>query len=199
MSKKHSPHHKPHGARPVAKRAAPKWLSPAVVYGVPVVAALFVHLAALGAFFTLDDLILLERASGIAPFPVTLWRWLSGQAYFRLLWPVFGAEPFGWHVIGLLLHGLATGLVAWWARRLGANRTTAVLAALLFGTSARARMVVWPVTGIGDALAAVFTLLVLATLARVATRPRPGATAWHAAALPEIGRASCRERVYGLV
>ena len=183
MSKKQSPHHKPHGARAVAKRAAPKWLAPAVVYGVPVVAALWVHLGALGAFFTLDDLILLERASGIAPFPGTLWRWLSGQAYFKVLWPVFGAEPLGWHVIGWLLHGLATGLVAWWARRLGANRTTAALAALLFGTSARARMVVWPVTGIGDALAAVFTLVGLVVLARVATRPRPGPTAWHAAAL----------------
>lgn len=183
MARKRPNHHRPHGARPLARRPAPAWLAPAITYGVPVLAALWVHLGALGAFFSLDDLILLERASGVAPYPVTLWRWISGQAYFRLLWPAFGAEPLGWHVVGWLLHGLATGLVALWARRLGANRTTAVLAALLFGTTARARTVVWQVTGIGEGLAAVFTLAALASLAHVAPRFRRGAAGWHVAAL----------------
>jgi len=164
-------------------RPAPKWLAPALVYGVPVLAALWVHVGALGAYFSTDDLILLERASGLAPFPATAWRWLSGQAWYRVFWPIFGAEPVGWHVAGWLLHGLATGLVAVWARRLGANRTTAALAALLFGTTARARTVVWQVTGVGEALAAVFTLLALAAFAKPAQGPRRAATAWHAAAL----------------
>lgn len=166
------------GARP-----APAWLSPAIVYGVPVAAALWVHLGALGAYFTTDDLILLGRAGGLAPFPATPWRWLSGQAYWRVFWPLFGIEPLGWHVVGWLLHGLATGLVALWARRLGASRTTAVLAALLFGTTARARTVVWQVTGVGESLAAVFTLLALVAFAKPAEGFRRGATAWHAAAL----------------
>lgn len=183
MTRNRTQHHKPHGARPAAGRPAPAWLSPAIVYGVPVLAALGVHLGALGAYFTTDDLILLERASGVAPFPATAWRWLSGQAYYRVFWPVFGAEPVGWHVVGWLLHGLATGLVALWARRLGANRTTAALAALLFGTTAKARTVVWQVTGVGESLAAVFTLLALVAFAKAAAGPRRGATAWHAAAL----------------
>lgn len=183
MRQKRPKHHRPHGARPVPRRAAPSWLAPAIVYGAPVLAALWVHRGALGAFFTTDDLILFERARGVAPFPATLWRWLSGQAYFRALWPVFGVEPLGWHAIGWLLHGLATGLVAYWARRLGANRTTAVLAALLFGTTARARTVVWQVTGIGESLGAVFTLAALVALAYAAPRLRRGAVGWHAAAL----------------
>ena len=188
MSRKRATQHKPHGARPAErrqaqKRPAPKWLAPAVVYGVPVLAALWMHRGALGAYFTTDDLILFERARGLAPFPATAWRWLSGQAYFRLLWPVFGIEPLGWHVVGWLLHGLATGLVVAWARRLGANRTTAALAGLLFGTAARARTVVWQVTGVGESLAAVFTLLALVALASGTAGRRRGASAWHAAAL----------------
>lgn len=183
MTRKRSQHHRPHGARPTAHRSAPAWLAPAIVYGVPVLAALWMHRGALGAFFTTDDLILFERARGIVPFPATLWRWISGQAYFRLFWPVFGVEPQGWHVLGWLLHGLATGLVVWWARRLGANRTTAALAALLFGTTAKARTIVWQVTGIGESLGAVFTLLALVAFAKAATGVRRGATGWHAAAL----------------
>lgn len=188
MSRKRPPQHKPHGARPADRkpshgRAAPAWLAPAIVYGVPVLAALWMHRGALGAFLTTDDLILFERARGLVPFPATPWRWLSGQAYYRLLWPVFGVEPLGWHVVGWLLHGLATGLVVWWARRLGANRTTAALAALLFGTTAKARTVVWQVTGVGECLAAVFTLLALVAFAKAASGARRGATGWHAAAL----------------
>lgn len=186
--KRPNPQHKPHGARPAERRRAqqrpaPKWLAPAIVYGVPVLAALWMHRGALGAYFTTDDLILFERARGLAPFPATAWRWLSGQAYFRLFWPVFGIEPLGWHVAGWLLHGLATGLVVAWARRLGANRATAALAGLLFGAAAHARTVVWQVTGVGESLAAVFTLLALVALARPAAGPRRGASAWHAAAL----------------
>lgn len=183
MTRKRTAQHHPHGARAIARRASPAWLAPAIVYGVPVLAALWVHRGALGNYFSTDDLILFERARGLAPFPATVWRWLSGQAYFRALWPVFGVEPFGWHAVALLLHGLATALVALWARRLGANRTTAVLAALLFGTTARARMVVGQVTGIGECLAAVFTLVALVRLAGGGTRARAEAPAWHAAAL----------------
>ncbi len=191
MARKRPPQHRPHGARSVAGRAggrglsrpAPSWLAPALVFGVPVLAALWVHRGALGAYFTTDDLILFERAGGVAPFPATLWRWISGHAYFRMLWPVFGIEPFGWHLVGWLLHGVATLLVAVWARRLGANRTAAALAALLFGTTARARTVVWQVTGIGESLGAVFALLALVSLADVAPRFRRAAAAWHAAAL----------------
>ena len=184
MTRKRSTTHHPHGARPPApRRPAPAWLTPAIVYGVPVLAALFVHRGALGNYVSTDDLILFERARGLAPFPATLWRWLSGQAYFRVLWPVFGVEPTGWHALALLLHALATALVAAWARRLGAGRTVAVLAALLFGTAARARTVVGQVTGVGECLAAIFTLLALIRLAGGGRGARAEAPAWHAAAL----------------
>ncbi len=194
LSRKRPPQHRPHGAHAAPKRRAPRpapaWLAPALVYAVPVIAALWVHRGALAAFFTTDDLILLERASGLAPFPATLWRWLPGHAYFRLLWPVFGTHPFGWHLVGWLLHGVATLLVAKWARRLGARRSVAALAALLFGTTARARTVVWQVTGVGQELGTVFALLALVQLADVAPRFRRAAGAWHAAALLSLESAA---------
>lgn len=146
----------------------------------PVLAALWIHRDALGAYFTTDDLILFERARGLAPWPDTVWRLISGRLYWQALFPVFGVDPLGWHVLGLLLHGVATALAAATARRLGASNTVAFLAALVFGVSARVRTLVQQVSGTGEILAVVLTLAALILLTR---RRALAATPVHAAAL----------------
>ena len=45
-------------------------------------AALWVYRRSLGAFFTTDDLMMLEQARGLIAPAEGLWRWLSGRGYF---------------------------------------------------------------------------------------------------------------------
>jgi hypothetical protein len=61
-----------------------------------VVLAAVVGRHTLGGFFALDDLILFQQAAGIRPWPLTLWRWLSGWAWFHAVVPFWGHAPF-WH------------------------------------------------------------------------------------------------------
>src|SRR2546426_2676056 len=56
--------------------------------------SLWVYRSAPGGYFSPDDLIYLERVRGLVPEPPTLWRYLSGVAYFRMAFPLFGADPF---------------------------------------------------------------------------------------------------------
>lgn len=139
----------------------------------PVAAALlamWLHRGALNVFFTTDDLILFERVQGIAPHPATLWRVIPGRLWFEALMPVFGTAPSGWHAVNLVLHGAVTALVAMWARRLGTSNLVAFAAAALFGVTARARTAVWPVTGVGEMLAAALVLVALIALERDSKR-----------------------------
>ena len=164
--------------------AGPAWLADALMLGVPALVAIYVHLAALAAFYSPDDLILLERVRGIAPFPDTLWRLISGRLFWVGLFPVFGADPFAWHALSLALHAVATVLVGLFARRLGASRATTFLAAILFGATARARTVIWQVTGTGEILALLALLLVLLVLLTPRSTRRTGiAAALHAVGL----------------
>lgn len=164
---------------PAARAASPARSSgaapPALPWGViaPLAAALlamWLHRGALNVFFTTDDLILFERVLGIAPHPATLWRVIPGRLWFEALMPVFGTAPSSWHLVNLLLHGVVTALVAVWARRLGASNTAAFAAAALFGVTARARTAVWPVTGVGEMLAAALVLVALIALERDSKR-----------------------------
>lgn len=135
----------------------------------PVAAALlamWLHRGARNVFFTTDDLILFERVQGIVPYPATLWRVIPGRLWFEALLPAFGTAPAGWHATNLVLHGVVTALVAVWARRLGASHVVAFAAAALFGVTARARTAVWPVTGVGEMLAAALVLVALLALER---------------------------------
>src|SRR5262249_50336269 len=68
-------------------------------------------------FFALDDLILFQQAAGIRPWPATLWRWLSGWAWFRAVLPLWGHEPFPYHAASLALHLGNTVLLHRLARR----------------------------------------------------------------------------------
>lgn len=96
---------------------------------------LLVQRRALGAYFTPDDLLQLERASGLAHWPVSAWRWLSGWAYAKLATSAFGADPRPYHAVNLGLLALAAALLFLLARRLGASRPAAFVAAALFGAS----------------------------------------------------------------
>lgn len=162
--------------QPAARAASPaRPALPAGAGGVlaPVAAALlamWLHRGALNVFFTTDDLILFERVQGIAPHPATLWRVIPGRLWFEALMPVFGTAPTGWHAVNLVLHGAVTALVAVWARRLGTSNVVAFAAAALFGVTARARTAVWPVTGVGEMLAAALVLVALIALERDSKR-----------------------------
>lgn len=90
---------------------------------------------ALGAYFTPDDLLQLERASGLVHWPVSAWRWLSGYAYAKLATGAFGADPWPYHAVNLGLLALAAALLFALARRLGASLPAAFVAAALFGAS----------------------------------------------------------------
>lgn len=168
----------------VPKRIGPAWLADAALLGVPALAAGYVHFAALGAFYSPDDLILLERVRGIAAFPETIWRVLSGRVFWVGMFPLFGPDPLAWHALSLALHVAATFLVGLFARRLGASRATTFLTALLFGATARARTVVWQVTGTGEILALLAALAVaLILLASRSWRARSAAGLVHAIGL----------------
>lgn len=154
---------------PAARAASPAGAAPPWGAIAPVAAALlamWLHRGARNVFFTTDDLILFERVQGIVPYPATLWRVIPGRLWFEALLPAFGTAPAGWHATNLVLHGVVTALVAVWARRLGASHVVAFAAAALFGVTARARTAVWPVTGVGEMLAAALVLVALLALER---------------------------------
>lgn len=147
---------------------------------VPAIVALVAHRAALGAFFTTDDLILFERARGIAPWPWTFWRPLSGRLWWMALFPVCGTHAAAYHAVSLALYALDAALVARWASRLGLPAPAALLAGGLFGAAATAMTAVWSATGAGELLACAFALVALAECE--AARPR-AVVAWTAFAL----------------
>ncbi|HEY3215496.1 MAG TPA: hypothetical protein VGK93_03290, partial [Candidatus Eisenbacteria bacterium] len=76
--------------------------------------------AALGSFFSPDDLILLERTQGLRPALPTFWRYLSGDVYFRALFPVFRSNPLPYLTVNWILHGFNVALLYAWTRRAGA-------------------------------------------------------------------------------
>ena len=86
---------------------------------------------AIRSWSALADYFIPKAATGAAAGgtffrPVTI-LWL------RLNYMVFGLQPAGWHFAMLIGHVVATYLVFVLARKLTANRTTAAIAALLFG------------------------------------------------------------------
>ena len=145
--------------------------------------SLWVYRGALGAYFSPDDLIYLERARGIVPESPTLWRFLSGPAYFHLMHGVFGTQVFPYMLANWLLHGLAVVALYAWMRSAGGGVLGATLAAGLFGTSRLFLTVVFQVVTVAEPLAMIAALSAL----WMASRPgRPwsiGAAVTFAAAL----------------
>jgi hypothetical protein len=114
---------------------------------------LIVHRQALQAFFVPDDLILFQQAHGIRPWPLTLWRWLSGWAWFRVVLPLWGTEPFPYHGASLVIHAANTALLFLLARRWGAGRLAAGVGAALFALSRLHYPALLAITSIGELFA----------------------------------------------
>jgi tetratricopeptide (TPR) repeat protein len=93
--------------------------------------------------------------------------WLSHQ----LAWQLFGANPWGHHLINVLLHAANTALVFLVFRRMTAATWRSLILAALFGLHPlRVESVVW-VTERKDVLSTLFFLLTLLTYVQYAQEP----------------------------
>src|SRR5580765_1792841 len=116
--------------------------------------ALWTQRRSLAVYFHPDDLISLEWTRGILPSPdFGLWRLLSGKVYFAAALGVFGTDPFPYHLLNAVVHMANVVLLYALARRWGAGRPAATLAAGLFGSARPAFSVLQQAVGIGELLA----------------------------------------------
>jgi hypothetical protein len=121
--------------------------------------ALWTQRRSLAVYFHPDDLISLEWTRGILPSPdFGLWRLLSGKAYFAAALGAFGTDPFPYHVLNAVVHMANVVLLYALARRWGAGRPAATLAAGLFGSARPAFSVLQQAVGIGELLALALTM-----------------------------------------
>jgi len=168
---------------PPARRG--EWTRDALLALACAALAVWAQRRALGVYFHPDDLISMEWARGILSAPDTgLWRLLSGRVFFGLALRVFGTDPAPYHQLNLALHAVNVGLWYALARRWGASRAGAVLAAGLFGAARPAFSVLQQAVGIGELLAFTFTAVAfLAGGARGAAARLASAGAFVAALL----------------
>ena len=76
--------------------------------------------------------------------------------WFRLNYVLFGLSPAGWHFTSIMAHAAATLLVLRLVYRLFANRTAAILSAMIFGLHpVHVQSVAW-VSGVTDPVLAIF-------------------------------------------
>jgi hypothetical protein len=120
--------------------------------------ALFAYRRALGAYFALDDFQVMEQARGLVPHAASLWRYLSGHAYFGLATRLFAANPVPYHVVNWALHATNSVLIYAFARSRGARPVSSAFAAALFAASRLHFGAVFPATGVGELLALGLTL-----------------------------------------
>ena len=169
----HAPARAPSGhPAPPARFSPPAWAVIAAL--VALVAVVGRH--TLGGFFALDDLILFQQAAGIRPWPLTLWRWLSGWAWFHVAVPVWGHEPFPYHAASLALHAVNVVLLHRLAKRWGASDVAAFAGAGLFAASRLHFPALFAASSIGELLSLAFTLAALLL-------EGPGRRAWLALAV----------------
>ena len=142
---------------PVAPFTPPTW----AVLAALVALAAVVGRHTLGGFFALDDLILFQQAAGVRPWPLTLWRWLSGWAWFRAVVPLWGHVPAPYHVASLVLHVVNVLLLHRLAKRWGASSVAAFVGAGLFAASRLHFPALFAATSIGELLALTLTLAAL--------------------------------------
>ena len=166
-----SPAHAPRkGAPPrdAARRAPepPAGRTPFVVPAAVAAAALAlvtlaVHRHTLAGYFALDDLVMFQQAAHVRDWPLTLWRWLSGAVWFRLVVPLWGHDPLPYHVASLLVHAANVLLLHRLARRWGASPSAAFVGAAMFGLSRLHFPALLAATSIGELLSLTFTLVAL--------------------------------------
>jgi len=173
----------PSPRRRTPARSARAFVPPlAVLLGLLVVATVIVHRHALHAYFALDDLILLQQAHGIRPWPLTAWRWLSGWAWFHAVVPWWGGEPFPYHATSLLVHVVNVLLLFRLARRWGLSVLGAWFASGLYAASRLHFPALLAATSIGELLSLTFLLMALGW-AGPDGRGGPPRTAWAAVAM----------------
>lgn len=159
---------KPGAAREDTRRAArapadrKSFVMPlAAVTALLVLLTVVIQRHTLQAFFALDDLVMFQQAAGVRAWPLTLWRWLSGNLWFRIVVPLWGHEPFPYHATSLALHALNVLLLHRLARRWGASNMAAFVGAALFGMSRLHFPALLAATSIGELMSLTFTLIAL--------------------------------------
>ena len=140
--------------------------------------AVLVYWSALRTFFAQDDITFLLRATEPLDWNRFV-RPLSETLAFRIEYRFFGLDPFGYHVVGLLLHVVSVVLVYALGIALGGKRVVAAIAALLFGVSSIAFTPLHWATGVIDLLAN--TLLLGATWLWIESDRRGRRVRWLAA------------------
>jgi len=131
------------------------------VLGALVVLAAVVGRHTLPGFFALDDLILFQQAGGIRPWPLTIWRWLSGWAWFKAVVPLWDHAPFPYHAASLALHVVNVVLLHRLAKRWGASDAAAFVGTGLLAASRLHFPALFAATSIGELLSLTFTLAAL--------------------------------------
>ena len=155
---------------PAVPRAEPATVAWAAL-GALALLAFVVQRHALHGYFALDDLILFQQVAGIRPWPLTLWRWLSGWAWFRTVVPLWGHEPRPYHAASLLIHVFNTALLYRLARRWDAPAVAAFVGAGLFAASRLHFPALFAASSIGELLSLTGTLAALLIVG-------PGARVW---------------------
>ena len=148
-----------------AERDASRWAAPIAVAA----AGVATFSGALRYFFGQDDFAGLARASGVLPRLGGVWRYLSGQLYFDLMWRTAGLQAWAYHAFSLVAHlGCALLLYHLMARRL--TRPAALCGAAFFAVHPALFTSLYSVSGIGEILALLFALATL--------RLAPSPTRW---------------------
>jgi hypothetical protein len=151
--------------------------------------SLWAYRGALSSYFSPDDLIYLERARGLLPQPPTLWRYLSGVAWFQAMFGAFGPRPFAFMLANWLLHGAVVAMLFASVRSLGGGVLAAWLAATLYGTSR-----LFP-TVVGQAVTVAEPQCLVLALATLWLARRPGLPALLAALATFSVALLCKESV----
>jgi hypothetical protein len=152
----------PRPAPPVAA-AAPRapvgvsWAEITIVLAC-VAFALWVHRRALGGFFSLDDLVIMEEAHGLRVATPGLWRFVSRYVYFAAAVPLFGSNPFPYHLMSATLHAANLVLLYWFVRSRSGSMLAAFVAAGMFGTSRLHFSAIGFASTVGELLALGLTL-----------------------------------------
>lgn len=120
-------------------------------------------------------------------------------AFASGLFQLFGAQPFGWHLVAVLLHGALGGLAFWLLKREGLGTQTALAAAVLFSVHpSHVQSAAW-VSGLQDLLFAVLAMLAYLAYRVSADRSRVGVSGLVVLGLATALALLAKEPAVGLV
>jgi hypothetical protein len=118
----------------------------------------WVQRRALGGFFALDDLVIMEEVVGLREAVPRLWRLISRTLFFGAAVPLFAPNALPYHVVSLALHVLNVVLIYRFVSGRARSGAAALVAASLFGASRLHFSALGSVATIGEPLALAFTL-----------------------------------------